>query len=385
MIARVLSALLLLVSVLPCAFGKEKALRVSVENPSSFARLNETIEVPLAEVFHALGTADTSRLTVSEVGEKAALVSQVDGTMLLFQTTLPAQRTKEFVIKTGHKMATAPASLVDGRYVLPREDYAWENDRIAFRMYGPALAAEVNNGIDVWTKRVNSLIVKKWYKESEGSAPGKDTYHQDRGEGADFFEVGKSLGAGGSGLWYGGTLHQPGVFVSQRTLVNGPIRVKFELTYTWVLDGTDTLTERKVISLDAGQYLNKVEDRFEGHLAADTLVIACGLVKRANTQLVKDPDRNWIALWGLTNADTVNGSLGTGVVLAQGPFAQFTEDATQFLVLTRAQPGTPFTYYAGAGWTRNGNIKREGDWIRFLDTRAKELRAPLKIQYSPVG
>ena len=210
MLARLLALFFLFASLLSVAYGKDHALRISVENPSSFTRVNETVEVPLADVFQAIGAADTSHLTVIEVGGKVALPSQIDGTLLLFQTTLPAHGIREFVVRAGHTKGTAPVSLVDGRYVLPREDYAWENDRIAFRMYGPALAAEVNNGIDVWTKRVRYLIVKKWYKESEGSAPGKDTYHQDRGEGADFFEVGKSLGAGGSGLWYGGALHQPG-------------------------------------------------------------------------------------------------------------------------------------------------------------------------------
>ena len=146
----------------------------------------------------------------------------------------------------------------------------------------------------------------------------------------------------------------------------------------------DTLTERKQISLDAGQNLNKVEIRFEGRRALDTLVIACGLVKRANTQVVKDPDRRWIGLWGLTNADTSNGSLGTGVVLSQGSFVQCTEDAAQFLVLCPMDPGMPFSYYAGAGWTRNGNYKREGDWIRSLDTKARALRAPLTLRYSTV-
>ncbi len=381
MIPRSLSVLLLLLSF-SFAFGKGNALRISVENPASFPRAHETIEVPLVEVFRTLGAVDTSSIMVTELGGDTALRAQVDGSMLLFQTTLAPHGTKEFVVRAGTPKHTVPASLVDGRYVLPREDYAWENDRMAFRMYGPALAAEVNNGIDVWTKRVNYLIVKKWYKESESSPPGKDSYHQDRGEGADFFEVGKSLGAGGSGLWIAGSLRQPGVFVNQRTIADGPIRVKFELSYRWVLEGRDTLTERKVISLDAGQNLNKVEVRFEGRRTPDSLVIACGLVKRANTHLTKDPERHWIALWGLTNSDTVNGSLGTGIVIAQGTYAQFTEDASQFLVLTPSTHGSPFLYYAGAGWTRHGDIQREGDWIRSLVNKAGGLNAPLLIRYS---
>lgn len=82
-------------------------------------------------------------------------------------------------------------SLVDARFELPR-DVAWKSDRIAFRIYGPALAADVNNGVDVWVKRVRSLIVDKWYKASAESK--KDTYHEDHGEGA-------SISSAWAGRW----------------------------------------------------------------------------------------------------------------------------------------------------------------------------------------
>ena len=37
-----------------------------------------------------------------------------------------------------------------------KDDFAWENDRIAFRVYGPSLerTGEISSGIDVWCKRV---------------------------------------------------------------------------------------------------------------------------------------------------------------------------------------------------------------------------------------
>ena len=67
------------------------------------------------------------------------------------------------------------------RFVPERsDDFAWENDKIAFRAYGPALRAGTeNSGIDCWLKRVDYPIIDTWYKEaSEGKS-----YHKDHGEG----------------------------------------------------------------------------------------------------------------------------------------------------------------------------------------------------------
>ena len=364
---------------LSVGFGQPGSIRVTVENPGKFVREHETVEIPLRWLTIIPGAGKARYFLVRESRSKAQLVTQVTDEELLFQSDFAPGERKEFIVTQSVAGDSTIPSLVDGRFVPPREDYAWENDRIAFRMYGPALAAEVNNGIDVWTKRVRSLIVAKWYKESESAPPGKDTYHQDRGEGADFFEVGRSLGAGGSGIWHNGKVHQPGVFTSYKTLCNGPIRVSFELTYKgWNVDGR-TLVEHKRISLDAGQFLNRIDVRFEGQNGSEPLQIAAGLVKRANTTLKKNPAENCMGLWGLTNADSANGSLGTAIVfVSRGPI-RYTEDSTQYLMIGQIRAERPFTYYAGAGWTRNSDFGTGNDWNKYLVSWARNLRSPLKV------
>jgi hypothetical protein len=79
------------------------------------------------------------------------------------------------------------------------DDFAWENDRIGHRTYGPALAAPappgsgkevlVTSGLDLWFKRVDYPIIDRWYNK------GHDHYHKDEGEGMDMYNVGKSRGA----------------------------------------------------------------------------------------------------------------------------------------------------------------------------------------------
>jgi pectinesterase len=188
-----------------------------------------------------------------------------DGTIdqLLFQVQVRPHEVRKFVVRNTY--GGSPTSpLTDARFVLPREDIGWESDRIAFRMYGPALASEVGNGFDVWTKRVHYPIVEKWYRANEGRTGGKDTYHEDRGEGADFFAVGRTLGAGSCALLDSGRLALPGVFSSYRIISPGPLRAIFRVTY---LRGTFRgvpFREDKTVSIDAGSNLNRVEVVYSG-------------------------------------------------------------------------------------------------------------------------
>ena len=69
-----------------------------------------------------------------------------------------------------------------------KDDIAWENERIAFRVYGPALEAtgEISSGLDIWVKRTRKPIIEKWYYAAE--------YHKDHGEGLDMYKVGPTRG-----------------------------------------------------------------------------------------------------------------------------------------------------------------------------------------------
>jgi unsaturated rhamnogalacturonyl hydrolase len=349
---------------------------VLVKNPAAFDRQHETIAVPLGMVRELLGPGDAAMLHVRYARAKETLPIQVTASDVLFQCDVLAKDSVTCILGYTPQREVPHPSVVSGLFAVPREDYAWENDRIAFRMYGPAMAADVNNGIDVWTKRVHYPIVYKWYKEAEGSAPGKDSYHQDRGEGADYFSVGRSLGAGGSGLWSKGAVLQPGVFRSWKTLTNGPVRIAFMLTYVWHL-GLDTLVEERTISLDAGENLNRIEVRYVGNNG--NVPVAAGLVKRANTVPSRDEKQGILSLWGPTVADPLSGELGTAVVLPRSVFTGFAEDKDQYLSLGEAGSGTPFVYYAGAGWTGNGILTGSNDWSAYLSAFAQRLAIPLSV------
>ena len=105
------------------------------------------------------------------------------------------------------------------------DDIAWENDRIAFRIYGPALQhnpkEHSGSGIDVWVKSVRKLVVNDWYHSKD--------YHHDHGTGLDMYEVGLSRGAGGLGVWDAGKLWNSKDWVTYKMLDKGLDECGFEL------------------------------------------------------------------------------------------------------------------------------------------------------------
>jgi pectinesterase len=264
--------------------------------------------------------------------------------------------------------------LTDVRFVEPRQDLAWENDRIAFRMYGPALAAEVSNGIDVWSKRVRHPIIEAWYAGDSITGPARRSYHVDHGEGADFFAVGRTLGCGGSAIWDGDSLLQPGVFQSYRIITTGPDQAEFELTYRPVMFQGRAVRETRRVSLKAGQHLNRFDVRYDVEGAPIDIPFAIGLVKRKNVASMSSASGQWVGLFGPTNDDPVNGSLGMGAILPGGNFKRISEDATHVLVHGVVRSGTTVIYYAGAGWTRSGFVADAEGWKELLERVAQELR-----------
>lgn len=366
------------------AFAQNQSVSVWVTNSIVLERENETISLSLKELLQNYPDLDSRHLAVFH-GKKKLVTQSVDedfdgsDDVILFQSSFRSKETKQFTIRRDDQQPVQTAALVDGRYVLPREDFAWENDRIAFRIYGSVIAGNVDNGIDVWTKRVRYPIVEKWY-HGETQTP-IISYHTDHGEGADFFSVGKSLGAGSAGILHNGKLLQGGLFTHYRMITNGPIRVSFEVYYTnWKFDTSEFL-EIKKITLDAGEQLNCITEQFISNSSLRDLEIAAGLVKRANAKMNRSAENRRISLWGLTTTDSVNGSLGTAVVFPYSETAKHGEDSVQYLLSTSFNRDRSFTYYSGAAWTRMGDIASESEWLQYLDNFVIIKSNPLIISF----
>ena len=130
---------------LPVAVGgAQTSLRVTVENPIATARADETVGVPWAEVTRMLKGVAANRIRVRDADGRE-LVSQVvdndgNGTSdeLIFQADFMPGSTRSFTIESGQPTVKAePRAFV--RHDDPRDDMAWESDRIGFRIYGEGL------------------------------------------------------------------------------------------------------------------------------------------------------------------------------------------------------------------------------------------------------
>ena len=90
------------------------------------------------------------------------------------------------------------------------------------------------------------------------------TYHEDTGEGLDNFHVGKSRGIGGTAIPTDSSYVVSKNFVASKTLMTGPIRTSFVLTYNAVDAEGVKFQEVKTISLDRGQFLSKFDVTLTG-------------------------------------------------------------------------------------------------------------------------
>ena len=367
------------------AIAQPPGFAVRVQNTLGIGRSDETIGVRWSDVRAHIPNAAAGSVRVrSSAGDE--LVSQVvdndgDGTMdeLVFQASFAPGEGKRFVIESGVPGFAPPKVKAYAVHEDPRDDVAWESDRIAYRIYGQGLwkVDSLNSsGVDIWVKRVRDPIVDKWY------AKGHDEYHHDNGEGADFFDVGETLGAGGTGIWRGDKLYRALNFKSWRVIAPGPVRAIFELQYQpWDAAGMK-VSETKRISLDAGHNLNHVVSIFTTDGGSAEIPWVTGIVKRPSVVGSESKARPWAWLseWGpVVPKNGGHGDLGIGILLPRDGVVDWKETNDHYLALARARSSEPMSYYIGAGWTASGDFHDVRDWWSYLDEQAQRIATPLVV------
>ena len=247
-----------------------------------------------------------------------------------------------------------------------KDDFAWENDRIAHRIYGPALEAtgEITSGLDVWVKRTRKPVIEKWFY---GAA-----YHKDHGEGLDMYKVGPSRGCGGTGIWRDGKLYVANNFVTWRVLEDGPSRVAFELGYAPYDASGVKVRETRRISLETGSNLSRIETRFDWEGGPEELQAVVGIVKRAGGGAPDyAKDGSWMAYW--EPEEPGNGTIGCGVVMTAP--AKPMDTPEQALLQTAVKRGQSLVYYAGAGWSKSGDFPNKESWLRYVSESSAKLNS----------
>ncbi|SHE86947.1 DUF4861 family protein [Dysgonomonas macrotermitis] len=367
--------------------NQTKDLQVTVENPSDFDRTEELVEVLVESITAKVKLADSTQTYIVKNSKGEIVPTQItyDG-KLVFQSGVKAKESAVFTITTGAKEEYKAKTY--GRLVTERkDDFAWENDRVAFRIYGPALLPidGPSNGLDIWYKRTNDLKIDQWYKDD---IAGVASYHDDHGEGLDDYKVGRSLGAGAMAPFVNGKLVLNENFASAEVLENGPLRTTFKLSYKDIdIDGK-TYKESRTFSIDAGSQLSKVVQEYG---VSDAIDVAAGFSKREkNDTIIVSPEKDYLIY---REPSEKAGNVFLGLVFPNGidsttidtydvvnPVNNTKGTFTHVLAITKYQPNTPITYYTGYGWTKFG-FETEAAFQTYLNNFSKGLKQPLIVKF----
>lgn len=405
-------SLSLLALLAACGPKQSTDFTVTVTNDLSFDRA-EMVEVPISEVAKKVQLIDEEQYIVLDAeGNQVAYQITYDDN-LLFPVNVKAGDKAVYTVAVGEPIEAEP--LVYGRHYPERvDDIAWENDRTAYRAYGPALQAKGERafGYDAWVKRVPGLVVEQRYAnelnpdtQAEIARLRKErkhdeanelyhsvSYHVDHGNGLDCYKVGPTLGCGTAALMQGDAILYPYCWKEYEILENGPLRFTVKLTYNPLVVGKDTVIETRTISLAQGSQLNKTVVSYAGLTKAAP--VATGLVIHPEnpTAYVLEGDKGYIAYADLTdNVNNGNGIIYVGAVMPEKVTeakAQMFSDkeakergaSGHVLAISNYKPDTEYAYYWGSGWSKYGFDSMEA-WTTYLDRYAQSVRNPLKVVY----
>jgi len=160
---------------------------------------------------------------------------------------------------------------VYGRFVPERkDDFAWENEYAAFRMYGPALRPEnPSNGVDLWLKASPELVVDSfYYREHVLGLP----YHINYGKGLDCYKVGHTCGCGGLVILANEQTWIGGAYDRWEILEQTPDKFVFRLEYDSLLVDGHVLKETITITAEAGTAMNQADVVLTGDYEGELLV-----------------------------------------------------------------------------------------------------------------
>lgn len=365
-------------------------ISVQVKNNLNFER-NEVISVPVSQLRSFLGKNKEADVRIKNSKGQLITVQWIDNDgdgkndELLFMAHIAGKSSEQYTITADGKSPVPESKVTTYSRLVPErvDDYAWENERIAFRMYGPkgqreALAgvkgSTLSSGVDIWLKRTEQPVINKWYK---GYLTDPMYYHRDsRGEGYDPYHVGDSRGTGGIGIWKGGKLQVSQNFVTSKTIAEGPLRTVFELTYNPWSDFE--VKETKRISLDLGSNFSKFESTFEEEKKVPNYTIGITLHKNEGEAKLNDKEGYYLHWEKIDDAFVGEGIVVNPEAIEKSmAFKSETPDQSNLLVITK--PQRKLTYYAGFAWQKSGQIHTQKDWEDLLKKQAQIIANPLQV------
>ena len=427
-------SLMMLMALAGSSYCHAQQATIVVSNPTSTPR-TELISLNMSEVKAKLGNATPKKgeayIVKNKCGQQIGSQITHDGLLLIDASVRPHGSATYYVSigKPYQQKVYATGAL----YKIRKDDIAWENDRCAYRVYGPALqkTGERSFGTDIWVKNTpDTVVYERYVKDMNGNIKGdkmdakvralqkqekveKNTakaaalakqikslqaesretdiltsFHLDHGNGLDPYRVGATLGLGAPSLMVGKNQVLPYCYKDYRILDNGPLRFTVELTYNPSAVGDmKNVVEHRIISLDKGSNFNKMTVWYDG-LTTPT-DFATGFPIHEEDTESKTFAKDYVSYADPTdNIEVNNSQVFVGVLFPEGI------DNTYYQLFDKKHDGATghalglkrglknqekYSYYFGAAWSKY-DVKSYAEWQIRIKEYLDALKTPLGVE-----
>ena len=406
---------------------------VVVNNPTD-AQRQELVEVNISDVKAKLAGIAPKKgeayIVKNKRGQQIGSQITHDGKLLIDASIRP-HGSATYYISIG-KPYPQKVWTTGALYKMRKDDIAWENDRCAYRVYGPALqrTGERSFGTDIWAKNTpDTVVYERYVMDKQGNVDGDKvdekvkseerkmknlsgaaleaqkakikalkaesyeidvttSFHLDHGNGLDPYRVGATLGLGAPSLMIGNQQFLPYCYKTYKILDNGPLRFTVELTYNpSTIGDMQNVVEHRIISLDKGSNFNKMTVWYEG--LTHPTDFATGFPIHEEDTETKTFAKDYVSYADPTdNIEVNNSQVFVGVLFPNGI------DNTYYQLFDKKHDGATghalglkrglknqekYSYYFGAAWSKY-DVRSYAEWQIRIKDHLDALKTPLQVE-----
>lgn len=406
---------------------------IVVNNPTD-AQRQELVEVNISDVKAKLAGIAPKKgeayIVKNKRGQQIGSQITHDGKLLIDASIRP-HGSATYYISIG-KPYPQKVWTTGALYKMRKDDIAWENDRCAYRVYGPALqrTGERSFGTDIWAKNTpDTVVYERYVMDKQGNVDGDKvdekvkseerkmknlsgaaleaqkakikalkaesyeidvttSFHLDHGNGLDPYRVGATLGLGAPSLMIGNQQFLPYCYKDYKILDNGPLRFTVELTYNpSTIGDMQNVVEHRIISLDKGSNFNKMTVWYEG--LTHPTDFATGFPIHEEDTETKTFAKDYVSYADPTdNIEVNNSQVFVGVLFPNGI------DNTYYQLFDKKHDGATghalglkrglknaekYSYYFGAAWSKY-DVRSYTEWQIRIKEFLEALKTPLQVK-----
>ena len=428
-----MKSVMMLLAIAGSNYSYAQQATVVVSNATAAQRM-ELVEVSMADVKAKLSNATPGKgqayVVKNTRGQQIGSQITHDGKLLIDASVRPHSEATFYI--SIEKPYPQKVWTTGALYKMRKDDLAWENDRCAYRVYGPALqrSGERSFGTDVWVKNTpDTVVYERYVMDKQGNVDGDKvdekvkseerrmknlsgaaleaqkakikalkaesyeidvttSFHLDHGNGLDPYRVGATLGLGAPSLMIGNQQFLPYCYKDYKILDNGPLRFTVELTYNPSTVGDQkNVVEHRIISLDKGSNFNKMTVWYDG--LTHPTDFATGFPIHEEDTETKTFAKDYVSYADPTdNIEGNQSQVYVGVLFPYGIdntyyqlFDKKHDGATGHAlgIKTGLKNGEKFSYYFGAAWSKY-DVRSYTEWQIRIKDYLEALKTPLKVE-----